>query len=106
MRRLTDTARSEFAELEQLPNVGPALVADLRLIGVRHPSELVGRDAFSLYDDLCRRTHATHDPCVIDQFLSAIRFMEGGEAKPWWAFTAERKAALEARHDPTEKGHP
>lgn len=103
LRLLTATARSEFADLEQLPNVGPALAADLRLLGIRRPNELVGRDAFSLYDDLCRLTHVKHDPCVIDQFLSAIRFMEGGEAKPWWAFTAERKKALEDLPDPAGK---
>jgi hypothetical protein len=102
MQRLTATPRSEFIELEQLPNVGPAFAADLRLIGIRRPSELVGQDAFTLHAHLCRLTQVQHDPCVIDQFLSAIHFMEGGEAKPWWAFTAERKKALEARPDPTK----
>jgi hypothetical protein len=103
MQRLTATARSEFIELEQLPNVGPALAADLRLLGIHRPSELVGRDAFTLHAALCRITHTQHDPCVIDQFLSAIRFMEGGEAKPWWAFTAERKKGRDARPNPAGK---
>ena len=38
--------------LEQLPNIGPALAADLRLIGVRAPRELKGRDALVLYHQL------------------------------------------------------
>jgi predicted flap endonuclease-1-like 5' DNA nuclease len=33
--------------LEQLPNIGPALAADLRSIGVVHPRELAARDAFA-----------------------------------------------------------
>ena len=37
---------AECLELEQLPNVGPALAADLRLIGVQRPADLLGRDAF------------------------------------------------------------
>ena len=29
--------------------------------------------------------------------LAAVRFMGGEEAKPWWAYTAERKRELDAR---------
>jgi hypothetical protein len=36
----TDTSRSEFTELEQLPNVGPAVAADLRRLGVARPQDL------------------------------------------------------------------
>jgi hypothetical protein len=34
---------------------------------------------------------------VLDVFLSAVRFMEGAPARPWWHYTAERKRALAAR---------
>ena len=94
LTRLNGIARSEFTKLEQLPNIGRSLADDLRLIGVNTPSELIGRDPYSLYDELCRVTKQRHDPCVLDTFLAAVRFMEGGEAKPWWAFTAERKQRL------------
>jgi effector-binding domain-containing protein len=30
-------------------------------------------------------------PCVIDVFMSAVHFMEGGEPLPWWSFIQERK---------------
>jgi len=94
LTRLNGIARSEFTKLEQLPNIGRSLADDLRLIGVNTPSELIGRDPYSLYDELCRVTKQRHDPCVLDTFIAAVRFMEGGEAKPWWAFTAERKQRL------------
>lgn len=94
LERLNGTARTEFTKLEQLPNVGSALAKDLQQIGVTRPGQLVGKDAFQLYHNLCRITGERHDPCVIDVFLAVIRFMEGGEAQPWWAFTAERKQRL------------
>jgi hypothetical protein len=40
-----------------------------------------------------------HDPCVIDTFLSAVRFMEGAPPQPWWHCTPERK-----RHLATSRG--
>ncbi len=77
--------------LEQIPNIGPAAAADLRLIGVTEPTQLRGRDAFGLYRDLCRITRQRHDPCVLDTFIAATDFMNGAAARPWWAYTAQRK---------------
>ena len=83
--------RETVCDLEALPNVGKAIAADLRLIGIDHPKRLVGKDPFDLYGRLCEKTGMRHDPCVIDVFMSAVDFMEGGEPKPWWAFTEARK---------------
>lgn len=62
------------------------------------------KDPCALYEKLCRVTGERHDPCLIDVFLSVVRFMEGAPAKPWWAYTAERKRAT-AQH-PTARGEP
>ena len=78
--------------LEQLPNIGPSLAADLRLIGIRAPRELHGRDPFVLYQTLCAVTGCRQDPCVLDTFMAATDFMRGAQAAPWWAYTAQRKA--------------
>ena len=78
--------------LEQLPNIGPALTSDLRLIGIRDPRELRGKDAFVLYQKLCAATGQRQDPCVLDTFMAATDFMRGAPAAPWWAYTAQRKA--------------
>ena len=83
--------RDPYAKLEELPNVGPAMARDLRLIGVSKPRDLVKRDAYALYEKLCRVTGKIHDPCVLDTFLSVVRFMQGAPKRPWWAYTAERK---------------
>ncbi len=80
--------------LEQLPNIGPALAADLRLIGIQEPAQLRGKDAFMLYQRLCAVTHKRHDPCVLDTFMAATDFMGGAPAAPWWKYTAQRKMLL------------
>jgi hypothetical protein len=78
--------------LEQLPNIGPALAADLRLIGIERPHDLRGKDAFVLYQKLCAATGERQDPCVLDTFMAAVDFMRGAPAAPWWTYTAQRKA--------------
>ena len=47
-----------------------------------------------MYDRLCVQTGIRHDPCVLDTFIAAVRFMEGGPKVPWYAYTAERKQKL------------
>ncbi len=82
---------AECLRLEQLPNVGPSIAADLRLIGIAEPAQLAGRDPLALYQALAQATGKRQDPCVLDTFMAAVDFMQGGAAQPWWAFTAERK---------------
>ena len=82
----------ECTALEQLPNVGPALAADLRLIGIEEPTQLRGKDAFVLYQRLCAATGQRQDPCVLDTFMAVTDFMRGAPAAPWWKYTAQRKA--------------
>lgn len=82
---------AECERLEQLPNVGPSIAADLQRIGVHDPRELARRDAFELYRALERVAGRRQDPCVLDTFLAATDFMRGAPARPWWAYTAERK---------------
>jgi hypothetical protein len=81
----------ECQALEQLPNVGPALAADLRLLGIKHPKELASCDAFVLYQSLCAKTGQRHDPCVLDTFMAVTDFMRGAAPAPWWTYTPQRK---------------
>lgn len=83
--------RNHLTCLTDLPNVGPAMAADLELLGITEPRQVAGCDPYVMYDDLCRRTGVRLDPCVIDLFISITRFMDGGEPRPWWDFTGERK---------------
>ena len=89
--------------LEAIPNVGPSIARDLRSIGIKQPQDLIGRDPHSLYQALCDRTRTRQDPCVLDTFISAVRFMEGSPARPWWFYTAERKKKFPASSLPPRK---
>src|ERR1700682_4760095 len=91
------TKARDVARLEQIPNIGPAIADDLRQLGIREPSDLPGRDPYALYEELCRITGQRHDPCLLDTFIAAVRYMEGGPKKPWWKHTAERKREMAAR---------
>jgi hypothetical protein len=44
-----------------------------------------------MYLSLCDLTGARQDPCVLDTFIAATRFMAGDPPHPWWHYTAERK---------------
>jgi len=56
-------------ELEDLPNIGKSIAGDLRCMGI-------------------------YNPCVLNVFMSAISFVHGNPAKPWWRFTKERKRRM------------
>lgn len=84
----------EATTLESIPNVGPSIAADLRQLDIRVPADLVGQDPYVLYQDLCIQTGTRHDPCLLDTFIAATRFMAGAPPYPWWHYTAERKRTL------------
>jgi hypothetical protein len=91
--------KETVSKLEDLPNIGKAMAANLRLIGIDDPKKLVGKKPFELYNTLCRTSGTKHDPCVIDVFMSIVHFMESGEPRPWWSFTDERKRTLLGKGD-------
>lgn len=82
---------SEVERLDQIPNVGPAVLKDLAALGISKPAHLRGKDGIELYHQLNRATGVRHDPCMADTFMAIVDFMNGGSPKPWWEFTAERK---------------
>jgi hypothetical protein len=84
--------RQQLRQLSDLPNIGKAGAADLQLLGIQRPEQLVGQSAMAMYQALCEKTGQRHDPCVIDVFLSIISFMNGEPARPWWEFTAQRQS--------------
>jgi hypothetical protein len=92
--------REQYTRLEQIPNIGPSLAKDLRLIGISYPKDLIKQNPYAMYDELCRKTRQRHDPCVIDAFISAVRFMQGEPKRPWWDYTAERKRMLAGMNSP------
>ena len=99
-RRPTKSAEGRgLSRLEDIPNVGQAIAADLRRLEIKTPADLPGRDPYAMYDDLCRITGQRHDPCLLDTFIAVVRFMDGEPKKPWWKYTAQRKRQLAVRNN-------
>jgi hypothetical protein len=89
MKKVTDP---HFAQrFDQIPNIGSAMSDDFKLLGLKRPQDLAKKDPYDLYVKLCQKTASYHDPCVLDTFIAATRFMSGIENKSWWAYTDERK---------------
>ena len=97
---MPDTTERKLDRLEDIPNVGKAIAADLRGLGLHQPDDLKGKDPYDLYDRINLATGKRQDPCLLDTFISAVRYVEGGPRLPWWAFTGERKRTLAARMQP------
>lgn len=77
--------------LTGLRNIGPAMRADLALLGIGTLEQLAASEADQLYAALQARTGQRQDPCVWDTFAAAIHQARTGEARDWWAFTPLRK---------------
>jgi len=93
--------RAERDELRTLPGIGPAMAADLRLLGIRSVRELSRRDPERLYDRLCRITGVRQDPCVLYVFRCAV-YVAGTksprpELRQWWAWKNRRLPPRGAR---------
>ena len=59
---MNSVSGTDITDLEDIPNVGPAIASDMQLIGVRSPQDLLGKDPYEMYDDLCHTTGVRHDP--------------------------------------------
>ncbi len=97
------TSPQAAMRFEDLPNVGPATAADLRLLGLVHPADLDGQDPLALYRRLETLTGARQDPCVLDVFIALTRLAAGDLPRPWWHYTAERKQRYGELHPASRK---
>lgn len=84
--------------LTDIPNIGKAMAADLRGIGITTPQQVREMDPLESYEQLRGPMGQRHDPCMLDAFLAAHDFMNGGPSQPWWNFTARRKVLLAQQH--------
>lgn len=87
----------QATKLEDIPNIGTSIAADLRAIGILNPQQLAGRDPFATYMELSGTMERRHDPCVLYVLMSAQHFLASGEAIPWWKFTEAGKKLLAAK---------
>jgi nucleotidyltransferase/DNA polymerase involved in DNA repair len=88
--------RSESRQLQDLISVGPAMLRDFELLGVRSVAQLARRNPERLYRELGRRAERHHDICVLDTFRAAVAQARDprlpAENCQWWWWTKVRKA--------------
>ena len=82
------------ARLEDLPNIGKSIAADLRSLGVLSPEQLAKLDPLETYRALASEMGHRHDPCVLYTLLAVAHFQQTGEMLPWGRFTEQGRKLL------------
>jgi Pathogenicity locus len=80
--------------LEDIPNIGKSIAADLRGIGIQHPEQLLTQEPLALYLKLAGQMGKRLDPCVLYTLMAARHFMQSGEKISWWKFTEQGRKLL------------
>jgi len=82
--------------LQDLISVGPAMVRDFQILGVRSVSALARRNPGKLYEKLCQLTGQAQDICCLDVFRAAVEQARNprlpAEQCQWWYWSRQRKA--------------
>ena len=86
----------ESRSLADLVSVGPAMLRDFELLGIRSVSQLARRNPKRLYEELVRLTGKAVDICCYDVFTAAVAQARNprleAEKCQWWYWSRERKA--------------
>lgn len=82
--------------LRHLRGIGPAMVKDFEVLGIRTVAELAKQEGLTLYERLNKITKVRHDPCVLDTFRCAIAQARDPqlpqEQQDWWYWSRLRKS--------------
>jgi len=86
---------SETRELSDLISVGPAILRDFDLLGVRSVAALARRNPEKMYAQLERIAPQHMDICVLDTFRAAVAQARNprlpAEQCQWWWWSAQRQ---------------
>lgn len=85
----------EARELGDLISVGPAMLRDFQLLGVRTVADLARRNPDRMYAQLERVAPQHVDICVLDTFRAAVAQARNprfpAQQCQWWWWSARRK---------------
>jgi hypothetical protein len=84
---------SALRQLQEIPNVGPAVARRLRAQGFESLEALRGQDPQQLFERACALAGRREDPCLLDTFAAVVAFADGGPARPWWHYSRQRLTA-------------
>src|SRR5215831_17979147 len=99
--------RTKNRELKDLISIGPAMLHDLELLGIRSVGQLAEQQPRALYEKLGRVARQHQDICVLDTFAAAIAqaknpWLPAAQCR-WWWWSRKRKKATLSR---TSRGRP
>jgi hypothetical protein len=87
--------KSKARELADLFSIGPAMLRDFELLGIRSVAQLARRNPKTMYARLNHVTGQRQDPCVLDVFCSAVAQARNprldAEKCAWWWWSRRRK---------------
>ena len=87
---------SSQRRLEDLVSIGPAMLRDFDLLGIRSVAQLARQNPEKLYERLCAKTGQSVDICCLDVFSAAVAQARNprlpGEQCNWWYWSRKRKA--------------
>ena len=87
--------RKEERQLKDLISIGPAMLRDFELLGIKSVAQLAKQDAKKLYAKLGRVAKQHQDICVLDTFEAAVAQARNPrlavEKCQWWWWSGRRK---------------
>jgi len=86
---------SDSRTLSDLISVGPAMLRDFEILGVRSVAHLARRNPERLYESLCRVAPQHQDICCLDVFRASVAQARDprlpAEQCQWWYWSRQRK---------------
>lgn len=83
------------SRLQDLISVGPAMLRDFELLGIRSVKQLGRQNPARLYQRLCRIRGECMDICCLDVFSAAVAQARNpllpAEQCQWWYWSRKRK---------------
>jgi len=84
-------------QLGDLISIGPAMLRDFEMLGIRSVAQLAKQEPRKMYDRLNRKTGQRQDPCVLDTFCAAVAQARdphlAAEQCQWWYWSRKRKGS-------------
>jgi nucleotidyltransferase/DNA polymerase involved in DNA repair len=91
-----ERARTAERQLRDLISIGPAMLRDFELLGIRSVAQLARQNPQQLYAKLGRVARQHQDICVLDTFCAAVAQAKNprlpAEKCEWWYWSKKRKA--------------
>ncbi len=80
--------------LSDLVSIGPAMLKDFEILGIRSVDALARRNPEKLYEQLCETAGQRHDICCLDVFRAVVAQARNprlpAAQKKWWYWSRQR----------------